>query len=120
MKILESIKKAIGENLRKVSKAKGIKNYQIADYMNVSESSVSHWFRGDNSLDIDNLYKLCQFLGVSLDQIFGIDPIVVGVLTPEENEILLAYRNASKDEKNMVRRAFKLDEIKKDTSSKAE
>ena len=117
---MESVKKIIGENLRKVSKAKGIKNVQIADYMNVSEGSVSHWFRGDNSLDIDNLYKLCQFLGVSLDQIFGIDPIVVGVLTPEENEILLSYRNASLDEKNLIRRAFNLPEIKKDTSLEAE
>ena len=109
---MDSIKKTVGENLRKICKVKGIKNYQIADYMNVSESSVSHWFRGDNSFDIDNLYKLCRYLGVSLDQVFGLDPILVGVLNTDENDVLLAYRNASDDEKNMIHRALGLSDLK--------
>ena len=117
---MESIKKIVGENLKKVCKLKGIKNVDIANYMEVSAGSVSHWFKGDNFLDIDNLYKLCRFLDVSLDQIFGLDPIVVGVLNNDENELLIAYRNANDDEKNMIRRALKLPESKKDISSKVE
>ena len=116
---MESIKKTVCDNLKAVSKVKGIRNRQIAEYMNVSESCVSHWFRGDNSLDIDNLYKLCQFLGVSLDQIFGVDPIVFGVLTSDENDVLVAYRAASDEEKNLIRRALSLPEKKKSTEQSA-
>lgn len=116
---MESIKKTVGENLKAVSKIKGIRNKQIADYMGVSESCVSHWFRGNNSLDIDNLYKLCQFLGVSLDQIFGLDPIVVGVLNADENDVLRAYRSASDEEKNLIRRALSLPEKKKSAAASA-
>ena len=117
---MESIKKTVGENLRKICKLKGIKNVDIASYMEVSAGSVTHWFKGDNFLDIDNLYKLCRFLGVSLDQVFGLDPIVVGVLNSDENDVLIAYRNASAEEKNVIRRALNLPECKKDTLSKAE
>ena len=106
---MESIRKTVGENLKRICKAKGIKNYQIADYMGVTESSVSHWFRGDNSIDIDNLHKLCQYLNVSLDQVFGLEPIVSEILSQEEHELIIAYRNISEDEKRLIRRALKID-----------
>lgn len=88
--------------------------------MNVTTSSVSHWFKGDNFLDIDNLYILCQYLGVSIDQVFGLKPISVDIISTDEEEILSSYRKMSHDEKNMIRRMLKLPELKKDTSSKAE
>lgn len=114
---MESIKKTAGKNLKRICKMKGIKNAQIASFMGVSTSSVSHWFNGDNFLDIDNLYKLCCHLGVSLDQVFGLDPIVVGVLNEDENNILVAYRKANEDEKNIIRRALGLTANKKDEHS---
>jgi transcriptional regulator with XRE-family HTH domain len=110
---MESIKKTAGENLRRICKIKGIRNYQVADYMGVTTSSVSHWFKGDNFLDIDNLYKLSQFLGVTLDQIFGLSPIVVGILNNDEEEIISAYRKASPEEQNVIRRALNLPDRKK-------
>ena len=115
---MESIKKTVGENLRKVCKVKGIKNKQIADFIGVSESCVSNWFRGRNSFDIDNLYSVCQFLGVSVDQIFGVDPIVYGVLNQEENDILVAYRAADSGTRSSVRKLLDV-EVKKESSRSA-
>jgi transcriptional regulator with XRE-family HTH domain len=109
---LNNIKKTVGENLRKVCKAKGIKNKDIAEFMDVSTSSVSHWFNGDNFLDVDNLFRLCQFLGVSLDQVFGVKPIVVGVLNADEDEVISAYRKAKPEEKVIIRRALNLQDPK--------
>ena len=94
------------DNLKKVIKLKKIKNKDIAAHMGLSESSISHWLKGDNPPDMDNLYILCRYLGVSLDQIFGVDPIVVGVLNSDENDVIVAYRNASDDEKKFIRRAL--------------
>jgi transcriptional regulator with XRE-family HTH domain len=87
--------------------------------MGVTSSSVSHWFKGDNFLDIDNLYRLCQFLGVSLDQVFGLKPIIAGVLNAEEDEVLAAYRKSSPEAKDMIRRALNLPELKKDSLPEA-
>ena len=113
-----SVKKTVGENLRSVCKVKGIKNKDIADHIGVSESCVSNWLRGKNSFDIDNLYSICQFLEVSIDQIFGISPIVFGVLTPEENNILIAYRKSGSDIKAGVRKLLDVPD-KKSTKSSA-
>ena len=106
---IQSIKETVSSNLRRVCKLKGIKNKDIAAHMGVSEGAVSHWFKGDNSLDIDNLYSICQFVGVSLDQIFGIDPFYVSVLNAEENELVLAYRIAGKETRENIRSILKLD-----------
>ena len=86
--------------------------------MGVTTSSVSHWFKGDNFLDIDNLYKLCQFLGITLDQVFGFKPIVVGILNQDEDDVLCAYRKLSDAEKSVIRAALKLPD-KKDTVDQA-
>ena len=107
-----SVKKTVGENLKSVCKVKGIKNKDIADHIGVSESCVSNWLRGKNSFDIDNLYSICQFLDVSIDQIFGISPIVFGVLTQEENNILVAYRKADPGTQASVRKLLDIPEEK--------
>lgn len=115
---IQSIKETVAQNLRRVCKLKGIKSKDIAAHMGVSESAVSHWFKGDNSLDVDNLYKLCQFIGVSLDQVFGVDPFYVTVLTPEENDLLIAYRKAGSETKENIRSILRLP-AKKDTAETA-
>lgn len=115
---MEDMKKIAGANLKKIASLKGIPNKQIADYMGVTASSVSHWFKGDNFLDVQNLYILCQYLGVSLDQVFGLAPIVLGFLNPEEEKVLFAYRAAGSETKTAVRKILSVPEPKKDTSSK--
>ena len=117
---MDSIKPVVAANLKRVCRLKKVKNKDIAFYMGVSESAVSHWLKCDNSLDMDNLYQICRYIGVSLDQIFGIDPIIVDTLTSEENELIKAYRNSGIDSQNGVRRFLGLPELKKDTLSKAE
>jgi len=114
---MESIKQTVCENLRQIIKLKKIKSKDIAAYMGLSESSISHWLKGDNPPDMDNLYILCKYLNVSLDQVFGIDPIVVGVLNSDENDVIVAYRKASYEEKNVIRRVLCLPEKKKDEQS---
>ena len=117
---MESIRPLVAENLKQVCKLKKIKNKEIAAHIGVSESAVSHWFKNDNFPDMDSLYNLCKYIGVSMDQIFGIDPIIVDTLTPEENELLIAYRKSGTDVQAGVRRFLNLPDGKKDSLSKAE
>lgn len=115
---MSEIRKTIIDNIKSVCKVKGIKNVDIAAFMGVSAGSVSNWFKGTNFLDVDNLYRLCQFLGVSLDQIFGVAPIVFGALNPEENEIVMAYRQADDGIKASVKKLLDIP-AKKDTEQSA-
>lgn len=87
--------------------------------MGVSEGAVSHWFKGDNAPDIDNLYEICQYIGVSLDQVFGIDQIYVNTLSEDENNLIMAYRKAGSETKSNIRSILKITETKKDTDVSA-
>lgn len=87
------IRKVIGDNIKKLCSQKGIRQIDIAEHMGVSQGSVSNWIKGINSIDIENLAQLCRYLGVTLDQIFGFEPLPVEVtLSPEEADLVHAYR----------------------------
>lgn len=97
------IRKVIGENIKKVCALKGIRQVDIAEHMGVSQGSVSNWIKGTNSIDIENLAELCSFLGVSLDQIYGVSPIKPDVsLSSSEAELLGLYRSLTKEGQTLV------------------
>lgn len=94
------IRKTIGANIKKVCALKGIRQVEIAEKLGVSPGTVSNWFKGTNSIDIENLAALCDFLGVSLDQIYGVAPLDPPVtLSQDETELLSIYRSANKEGK---------------------
>lgn len=97
------IRKTIGENIKKICSLKGIRQVDIARHMGVSEGSVSNWIKGTNSIDIENLAEVCRFLGVSLDQIYGVAPITPEVsLSQEEIHLLSIWRSLNKDGKSIL------------------
>lgn len=97
------IRKIIGENIKKICILKGIRQVDIAEHMGVSQGTVSNWFKGTNSIDIENLAKLCLFLGVSLDQVYGFSPFSPEVtLTQDETDLLSAFRSLNKDAQSLI------------------
>ena len=97
------IRKTVGENIKKVCQLKGIRQIEISEHMKVSQGTVSNWFKGTNSIDIENLAELCSFLGVSLDQIFGVAPLTPEVtLSQEETDLLSMFRALNSEGKDML------------------
>lgn len=97
------IRKTIGENIKRICALKGIRQVDIAEHMKVSQGSVSNWIKGTNSIDIENLAELCRFLGVSLDQIYGVAPITPDVsLTKDETNLIAIYRGLNDAGKELL------------------
>lgn len=97
------IRKTVGENIKKVCQLKGIRQVEISEHMKVSQGTVSNWFKGTNSIDIENLAELCSFLGVSLDQIFGVAPLTPEVtLSQEETDLLSMFRALNSQGKDIL------------------
>ncbi len=92
------IRKQIGENIKRVCSLKGIRQVEIAEHMGVSQGSVSNWIKGINSIDIENLAELCSFLGVSLDQIYGVAPLTPeAVLSNDDRTLLDAFHQLNEE-----------------------
>lgn len=70
---LSGIRKGIADNIREICKEKGIKQKDIAEYLGISTGTVANWFSGTNGIDVENLYRLCSYLGVTMNTVFGID-----------------------------------------------
>lgn len=97
------IRKVIGDNIKRISEMKGIRQIDIAEFMGISQGSVSNWMKGINSIDIENLARLCEFLGVSLNQIYGVDPITPeSLLSAQEAELIHIFRSLNKNGKSML------------------
>lgn len=97
------VRRIIGENIKKVCSLKGIRQVDISEYMGVSQGSVSNWIKGTNSIDVENLAKLCRFLGVSLDQIFGFEPINPDIsLSVDEKEVISLFRSLNNEGKRQA------------------
>ena len=100
-----TVRQTVSKNIRQVCSLKRIRQVEIAEHLGVSQSTVSNWFKGTNSIDIENLAELCSFLGVSLDQVFGVEPInAKDTFSPEEKYLVRIYRLLNDDNKDLLRR----------------
>ena len=64
---MEELRTIIGENLANLRKEKSLTQLELADYFNYSDKAISKWEKGDTLPDVETLYKLCDFYGVTLD-----------------------------------------------------
>ncbi len=59
------------ENLRRLRKAKDIKQEALAEAMNVSRQTVSKWENGTAMPDFKKLNALAKYFGVTMDELLG-------------------------------------------------
>ena len=56
-----------GEYLKNLRNGKGISQDALGEALGISRQSVSKWEQGNSTPDIDNIGKLAEFYGVSID-----------------------------------------------------
>lgn len=88
---MAEIRNHIIQKLRQIRDERGTKQKEIAEYLHVSQGAVSNWFKGDNCIDIDNLYSLCTYWNVPLRYFL---PISDEELTDDEYHLVDLYRGA--------------------------
>lgn len=65
------MKIAIGENIKRLRKQKGITQEKLAEAINVSVAAVSKWERDETYPDITLIFPLAHYFGVSVDELMG-------------------------------------------------
>ena len=64
---MEELRKIVGNNLAELRKRKGLTQLELAEKFNYTDRAVSKWENGDTLPDLEVLYQLCEFYGVTLD-----------------------------------------------------
>ena len=61
----------LGENIAIFRKEKGLSQEKVAEYMAVSRQAVTKWESNISRPSSDNLIKLAELFGVSVDVLLG-------------------------------------------------
>ena len=87
-------------NLAQARRQRGLSQEEVAEALDVSRQAVSRWETGAAAPTTDNLIRLSQLYGVSLDALIRSEPLpqpeVVPVETAAETETLPAPEGAGK------------------------
>ena len=66
-----TVKDEIRGNLAKYMNLRGVKNYQLAKHVGVTNTAVGNWLSGSSSIDIENVPAVCECLGITVDALLG-------------------------------------------------
>lgn len=104
----------INEKLRDRRIELGLTQQDVADFVGVSEGTVSRWESGDiGNMRRDRIVAYAKILCVSPAVIMGWEDVPEShlySLSPDEGIIIEAYRNADPLDRAMVRRVLGLQE----------
>ena len=64
---------AVGERISELRKRKEISQEKLAEMVGVSRQAVTKWENGNANPDTENLIRLAEIFGVSLDELCGVD-----------------------------------------------
>lgn len=82
----------IARNIAACRKKAGLTQEQLASELGVKKTTVSSWERAANAPDVETLYNLTKFFGVTLDDIYGANN-----LSSSETLTLAAHLDGSED-----------------------
>ena len=57
--------------IKELRLSKGLKQSDIADLVNVRQTTVSHWENEATEIDRQSMFKLADFFGVTIDYLLG-------------------------------------------------
>lgn len=94
----------IGENIKRLRKAKNATQEQIAEVLGISVTAVSKWERGETYPDITLLFPLAHYFEVTLDELMGYDEERIQA---EIRAVLSEYRGLWLTEPEKARKLIK-------------
>lgn len=66
---MKDIKSIVANNLGVLRKQRGITQAELAEKLNYSDKAISRWEKGDTLPDINVLYEICEFYGITMNDL---------------------------------------------------
>lgn len=64
------MKLKIGTKLRSIRESRGLKQFQMAELLNMAEATYSRYERNETQIDMENLTKVSELLNVPIQEFF--------------------------------------------------
>jgi transcriptional regulator with XRE-family HTH domain len=80
--------------IRELRQRNGWTQADLAERMNTKRQAIGHYETGERGIDAETILRLCEIFGCTADYLLGRSPLATPELTPEEEDLLLAWRAA--------------------------
>ena len=94
---------------------KRMKQADLAKLLNCSPTTISNYEVGLRDIDSATICRFCEIFGCTADYLLGRSAVQSAELTPEEEQLLTAFRRGDDRARDMVRLA--LDPFREENSS---
>lgn len=84
----------------------GMRQPDLAKLLNCTAVTVSRYEVGVRDIDSATICRLCEIFGCTADYLLGRSPLPSAELTPEEEQLLTAFRRGDDRARDMVRLAL--------------
>lgn len=86
------------ERILELIKKRGITEYRVAKDLNLASSAFTFWKSNKNTPSAENLVKIAQYFGVTVDYLLGLEEMhtdpMYGQLSAQEIALVRAFRQA--------------------------
>lgn len=118
-----ALRRIFAENLRFQLYTNNLTQADMARRMHVSTATAAKWCSGQTIPRIDKIQSLCNWFGIEKSDLLeeahhGSDTRII--LSDEEQRLILAYRNLSEVEKDMVCRQLQVRREKESSLTQTE
>lgn len=103
--------KIISKNLRRIASDSNKNQSEIARDLHISKATLSSWMNGTRVPRFDKIDTLADYFGVTRADIMG-ESTADFQISPQDKEILIAFRRSDELTQQMVRRLLGLREKK--------
>ena len=90
------------ERIRSLKIERGWSEYQLAEKADVTQSTISTWFRTKNLPTIPSLDKICAAFNISLAQFFFEEGDTETVLTEKQTRLIHQFNRLSEAQQNSL------------------
>ena len=95
--------------LRELRERENMTQRQVAAVINVRNTAVSQYERGDRQLDPDKICALCDLFGCTADYLLGRSSAPDPAVTEEDVRLIAAYHAADPRDRAFVDHLLRLD-----------
>lgn len=81
--------------IRIIRENKGLTQADLARELAVSRVAISRYETGQRDLDTETILRLCEIFGCTADYLLGRSAVPSAELSPEEEDLLTAWRRAT-------------------------
>lgn len=82
----------IGDRIAELRKDKGMTQEMLAEYLNVTRSSIGNYEKGVNEPSLQVVTKLCELFGVSADYLLGLSKHKYNINLEPTHTVDLIYK----------------------------